>query len=98
MNTRAKPSLTSKLEFLKYLLIKSNLVELHSHISLEDTILQKVVNTSKHVTLTDSSTNTDEAANPEAVPWYLSIHHTIPQRSLTQRTKLGILYVKELIP
>ena len=62
MNTRAKPSLTSKREFLKSLLIKSNLDELHSHISLEDTILQKVANTSKHVTLTDSSTNTDEAA------------------------------------
>ena len=62
MNTRAKPSLTSKREFLKSLLIKSNLDELHSHISLQDTILQKVANTSKHVTLTDSSTNTDEAA------------------------------------
>ena len=58
--------LTSKREFLKSLLIKSNLDELHFHISLEDTILQKVVNTSKHVTLTDSSTNTDEAATSQS--------------------------------
>ena len=77
MNTRAKPSLTSKREFLKSLLIKSNLDELHSHISLEDTILQKVVNTSKHVTLTDSSTNTDEAAisrSSSSVPLHTPHH------------------------
>ena len=77
MNTLAKPSLTSKREFLKSLLIKSNLDELHSHISLEDTLLQKVVNTSKHITLTDSSTNTDEAAtsrSSSSVPLHTPHH------------------------
>ena len=50
VNTCAKLSMAMKREFLRSLLIKSSIDEIHSHISLEDKIFQKVLYTSKPLT------------------------------------------------
>ena len=60
VNTRTKPSISMKRDFLRSLLIKSNLDELHGHISLEDKILQKILQTPKSVMI-ETSTNTEDA-------------------------------------
>ena len=87
VNTRTKPSISMKRDFLRSLLIKSNLDELHGHISLEDKILQKVLQTPKSVMI-ETILTLRMQAKPPVIPQYHPMNYPFPQRSRSHHAML----------